>query len=64
MHSPPGSSVDGILQARTLEWVATPSSRGIPNLGIKPVSPVSPASAGVFFSTSASWEALLSYKTH
>ena len=26
--SPPGSSVHGILQARTLEWVATPSSRG------------------------------------
>ena len=26
--SPPGSSVLGILQARTLEWVAMPSSRG------------------------------------
>ena len=26
--SPPGSSVRGVLQARTLEWVATPSSRG------------------------------------
>ena len=25
--SPPGSSVHGILQARTLEWVTTPSSR-------------------------------------
>ena len=25
-HSPPGSSVHGILQARTLEWVARPSS--------------------------------------
>ena len=25
---PPGSSVLGILQARVLEWVATPSSRG------------------------------------
>ena len=25
--SPPGSSVHGILQARILEWVATPSSR-------------------------------------
>ena len=24
----PGSSVHGILQARTLEWVAIPSSRG------------------------------------
>ena len=26
--SPPGSSVKGILQARILEWVAMPSSRG------------------------------------
>ena len=28
-RSPPGSSVHGILQARILEWVAMPSSRGI-----------------------------------
>ena len=27
-HSSPGSSVHGILEARTLEWVAMPSSRG------------------------------------
>ena len=26
--SPPGSSVHGIFQARLLEWVAMPSSRG------------------------------------
>ena len=26
--SPPGSSIHGILQARILEWVALPSSRG------------------------------------
>ena len=26
--SPPGSSVHEIIQARTLEWVAMPSSRG------------------------------------
>ena len=26
--SPPGSSVPGILQARILEWVPMPSSRG------------------------------------
>ena len=26
--SPPGSSVHGILQARILEWVIMPSSRG------------------------------------
>ena len=27
-YSPPGSAVHGILQARILEWVAVPSSRG------------------------------------
>ena len=27
-HSPPSSSVHGILQARILEWVVMPSSRG------------------------------------
>ena len=27
-HRPPGYSVHGILQARVLEWVAIPSSRG------------------------------------
>ena len=29
----PGSSVHGILQARTLEWVAVPSSRGFSQPG-------------------------------
>ena len=32
---PPGSSVHGILQARILEWVAMPSSRGSSNRGIE-----------------------------
>ena len=27
-YSPPGSSVHGIFQARILEWVAVPFSRG------------------------------------
>ena len=27
-RSPPGSSVHGILQARILEWIAIPFSRG------------------------------------
>ena len=31
-YSLPGSSVHGILQARILEWVAMPFSRGFPNL--------------------------------
>ena len=36
--SPRGSSVHGILQARILEWVALPSSRGLPNPGTEPTS--------------------------
>ena len=40
--SPPGSSVHGILQARILEWVASPPPGDL-NTGIKPMSPVSPA---------------------
>jgi len=39
-HSLPGSSVQEILQARILEWVAFPSPRDLPYLAIKPVSPV------------------------
>ena len=41
--SPPGSSVDGISQARNMEWVATSSSRDLPNPEIKPASLISPA---------------------
>ena len=46
--SPPGSSVHEILQARILEWVAMPSSRGSSWPGIRLVSLVSPALAGRF----------------
>ena len=42
-YSPPGSSVHGIFQARILEWAAMPVSRDLPNPGIKPLSPASPA---------------------
>ena len=44
----PGFSVHGILQARILEWVAIPFSRGSSNPGIEPRSP---AVAGRFFTT-------------
>ena len=37
----PGSSVHGILQAGTLEWVAISSSRDLRDPGIEPGSPVS-----------------------
>ena len=47
--SPPGSSVHGILQARILEQVAFPPPGDLPDPGIKPMSLVSPALAGGFF---------------
>ena len=46
--SPPGSSVDGILQARVLEWVAIPSPGDLPDPEIEPTSLVSPALVGRF----------------
>ena len=43
-YSPPDPSVHGIFQARILEWVAIPfSARDLPDSGIEPASPVSPA---------------------
>ena len=50
-HSPPVSSVHGILQARILEWVAMlcPPPWILPDLGIEPASSVAPALAGGFF---------------
>ena len=54
-----GSSAHGTLQARKLEWVAISFSRGIfPTQGSEPKSLMSPALAGGFFTTSASWEGL------
>ena len=41
--SPPGSSVHGILQARILEWVVMPSSRGFSRPRDGTAFPVSPA---------------------
>ena len=52
--SPPGSSVHGILQARILEWVAMPSSKGSSQHWDQTLSP---ALAGGVFNTSATWEA-------
>ena len=50
--SPTGSSIDGILQARILEWVAIFFSGGLPDPGIKPVSLKTPNYfASGFFTT-------------
>ena len=55
----PGSSIHGILQARILVWVAMPSSRESSRLRDQTHVHYSPALAGRFFTTSATWEALL-----
>ena len=55
--SPLGSFVLEILQARILEWFACLPPENLPDPGIKPMSPVSPALRGRFFSTDATWEA-------
>ena len=39
LYSLPGSSVQGILKARILEWVAIPSPGDVPNPGIVTGSP-------------------------
>ena len=53
----PGSYVHEILQARILELVAVPSSRGSSQPRLEPESLASPALAGGFFTTSTTWEA-------
>ena len=56
-HSPPGSSVHGILQARILELVAMPFSRRSSCPRDPLMSLISPALADEFFTTNATWEA-------
>ena len=51
-RSPPGSSVHGILQARMLEWVAGPSSKGSSRPRDRIWVLKSPALAGRFFTKS------------
>ena len=58
-HSPPGSSVHEIFQARLLEQVASSSSRGSSQPRDGPHISVSPALGGGFFITSATWEYVL-----
>ena len=47
----PGSSVHGILQTRILEWLPFPPPGDLPDPGIEPASPASPALAGGFSTT-------------
>ena len=52
-HNPPGSSVHGILQARTVEWVAISSSRGSSRPRGQTCISSSPSLSSEFFTTSA-----------
>ena len=61
-RSPPSSSVQGILQARILEWVAMPRvvmlhPGDLSDPGIEPAPLMSPALIGGFFTNRAIWEA-------
>ena len=58
-HSPPGSFVHGIFQARILEWLPFPPPVDLPDSGIKPPSLMSPELAGRFLTTNAIWEVLV-----
>ena len=51
--SPPGSSVHGISQAKMLEWVNIPFSRGSSGPGIEPTDLTSSVLAGGLFITNA-----------
>ena len=57
--SPPGSSVHWISQAIILKWVPFPHPGDLPDPGIEPRSPVSPALAGGFFTTEPHGKPLL-----
>ena len=59
MHcNPPGSFVHGITSRQEYpSGLPFPASRNLPQPGIEPTS-LSPALAGRFFTTSATWEAL------
>jgi len=59
---PPHSSIHGILHGtRTLEWLPFPFPEDLPDPGIEATSFMSPALAGGFFTTGATWEAFLRY---
>ena len=58
--SPLGSSVHGTLQARILEWVAIPSSRGSSPPRDQTRVSYLPCVGRQVFTTSTTWDALMS----
>ena len=59
----PGSSVHGILQAEYWSGLPCPPPGDFPDPGIEPTSHMSPALAGGFFTSRATWEALEGFPT-
>ena len=57
-HSLPGSSVHGFSRQGYWSGLPGPPSGDFPEPGIKPMSLMSPALLGRFFTTSATWEVL------
>ena len=58
MHcSPPGFSALGFSRQKCWNGLPCPPPGNLPDPGIKPMSLMSPALTGRFFTTSASWEA-------
>ena len=55
----PGSSAHGILRQESWSGLPRPPPGDLLCLGIEPASLTPPALAGGFFTTSATWEALL-----
>ena len=53
----PGSSAHGILSAGILDGLPCPRPVDLPDPGIEPVTPESPALTDGFFTTSTTWEA-------
>ena len=62
-YSPPGSSVHGILQARTPKWVAIPFSRGSSQPRDQTLVSYISALAGGFFTTSITGNLLTPFKS-
>ena len=62
-QSPPGSSVHRILQ-EYWSWLPFPPPRNLPDPGIQSTSLKSPALAGGFFTSRATWEAFQMLTIH
>ena len=63
LYIPLDSSVHGVLQGENTGGGCRASPGDLPNPGIEPVSLMSPALAGRFFTISTNWEALVNSRS-